>query len=229
MPLRDTQQRQRFPAVTVTLIALNMLLFFYELRLGRDLNQFLHSAAFVPAYYFEAGNWFHDARAILLSMFLHGGWAHVLGNMLYLWIFGDNVEDRLGRPGFLFFYVFCGWFATMAHAYTNMSSAVPSIGASGAIAGVLGAYLVMFPKARVLTLVPLGYFLRVTELPALLVLGLWFVLQLFSGTLSLGAQSAQSGGVAWWAHIGGFVMGMILGRIFRDRRRGRRRVYGEGR
>jgi membrane associated rhomboid family serine protease len=221
LPLRDIQQRHRFPAVTVTLIAVNALLFFYELRLGSALGDFLNDFAFVPLDYFEPGNWFGDARAVLLSMFLHGGWAHLLGNMLYLWIFGDNVEDRLGRPGFLLFYLFCGWFATLAHGYTDTSSVVPSIGASGAIAGVLGAYLVMFPRARVLTLVPLGYFMRVAELPALLVLGLWFVLQLFSGTASLGAHSAQTGGVAWWAHIGGFVAGMILGRIFRRRRRRR--------
>ncbi len=217
LPLRDIQPRHRFPVVTVTLIGLNALCFIYELRLGADLGAFLHDFAFVPATYFEPGNWGVDGRAVMLSMFLHGGWAHLLGNMLYLWIFGDNVEDRLGRAGFLLFYLFCGWFATLAHGFTAMSSGVPSIGASGAIAGVLGAYLVMFPRARVLTLVPLGYFMRVAELPALLVLGLWFVLQLFSGTASL-AQSAQAGGVAWWAHIGGFVVGMILGRIFRGRR-----------
>ncbi len=217
IPLRDIQQRNRFPLVTVSLIAINMLAFFYELSLGQRLQPFLIDVAFIPDVYFEPGNWLADGRSVVYSMFLHGGWAHVLGNMLYLWIFGDNVEDRLGRFGYLLFYVFCGWVATLAHAYTNATSAVPSIGASGAIAGVLGAYLVMFPKSRVLTLIPLGYFMRVAELPALIVLGMWFVLQLFSGTLSLGGQSAQSGGVAWWAHIGGFAVGMALGRIFRNR------------
>jgi membrane associated rhomboid family serine protease len=217
MPLRDIQQRNRFPVVTVTLIVINMVAFFYELSLGSGLQPFLVHVAFVPVVYFEPGNWLADGRSVLYSMFLHGGWAHVLGNMLYLWIFGDNVEDRLGRIGYVIFYLFCGWAATLAHAYTDTSSAIPSIGASGAIAGVLGAYLVMFPKARVLTLIPLGYFLRVAELPALIVLGMWFVLQLFSGTLSLGAHGAQTGGVAWWAHIGGFAVGMVVGRIFKNR------------
>ena len=217
IPLRDIQQRNRFPVVTVTLIAINMVAFFYELSLGPALQPFLVDVAFIPVVYFEPGNWLTDGRSVLYSMFLHGGWAHVLGNMLYLWIFGDNVEDHLGRIGYLIFYLFCGWAATLAHAYTDTSSVIPSIGASGAIAGVLGAYLVMFPKARVLTLIPLGYFLRVAELPALIVLGMWFVLQLFSGTLSLGAQGAQTGGVAWWAHIGGFAVGMVIGRIFRNR------------
>ncbi len=147
-------------------------------------------------------------------MFLHGGWAHLLGNMLYLWIFGDNIEDQVGRRTYIAFYLFCGWFATMAHAYINADSPVPAIGASGAISGVLGAYLVMFPKTRVLTLIPLGYFIRLAELPALAVLGMWFVLQLLSGTMSLGARG---GGVAFWAHIGGFVAGMALGYLFKRR------------
>jgi len=217
LPLRDIQPRHSFPAVTVGLIVLNSLIFFYELSLGRDLQEFLIANAFVPAKYFQPGNWIADGRSILLSMFLHGGWAHLLGNMLYLWIFGDNVEDRLGKGRFILFYLFCGWFATMAHAFTNKISVVPSIGASGAIAGVLGAYLVLFPNARVLTLIPLGIFIRIAELPALFVLGMWFVLQLFSGTLSLGAQSAQTAGVAWFAHIGGFVAGMAIGRLARRR------------
>jgi membrane associated rhomboid family serine protease len=212
IPLRDIHPRQNFPAITVGLIGLNALLFFYELSLGRGLSQFFLENAFIPVQYFEPGNWFADARALFLSMFLHGGWSHLLGNMLYLWIFGDNIEDHVGRRGFVAFYLFCGWFATMAHAYTNADSAIPTVGASGAISGVLGAYLVMFPHTRVLTLIPLGYFIRITELPALIVLGMWFVLQLFSGTLSLGGES---GGVAWFAHIGGFVAGMVLGFIFK--------------
>ena len=214
IPLRDIHPRQTFPVVTVGLIAINVALFFYELSLGDMLSQFFLQNAFVPVKYFEPGNWIADGRSILLSMFLHGGWAHLLGNMLYLWIFGDNIEDHIGWRAYIVFYVFCGWFATLAHAYTDMGSAVPAIGASGAISGVLGAYLVMFPKARVLTLIPLGYFIRIAELPALAVLGMWFVIQLFSGTLSLGGAG---GGVAWWAHIGGFVAGMALGYVFKRR------------
>lgn len=214
IPLRDIHPRQNFPAITVGLIGLNVAAFFYELSLGRELSQFFVDNAFVPVRYFEPGNWVADARAILLSMFLHGGWAHLLGNMLYLWIFGDNIEDHIGRRGYVAFYLFCGWFATMAHAYTNAGSSIPAVGASGAISGVLGAYLVMFPRARVLTLIPLGYFIRITELPALVVLGMWFVFQLLSGTFSLGGAG---GGVAWFAHIGGFVAGMVLGFMFKRR------------
>ena len=191
MPLRDVQPRRHFPVVTALLIAVNVLVFLYELRLGTRLEGWLMSTAFVPDNYFEPGNWVQDGRSVLVSMFLHGGWGHLLGNMLFLWIFGDNVEDRLGRLGYLAFYLFCGWFATISHAFTNRASMVPSIGASGAIAGVLGAYLVMFPRARVLTL----FFL-----------GIWFILQF----LSAAGGDGTAGGVAWWAHIGGFLFGMLL-------------------
>jgi membrane associated rhomboid family serine protease len=178
----------------------------------------LRDAAFVPSRFFLPGNTATDIQSIFLSMFLHGGWAHILGNMLYLWIFGDNVEDRLGHVGYLIFYLLAGVAATAAHAFSSPHATVPAIGASGAISGVLGAYLIMFPKARVVTVIPLGFFLRMAELPALVVLGMWFVLQLFSGAASLAAASAQqSGGVAWWAHIGGFVFGMIVGVFFRGR------------
>ena len=221
IPLRDIQTRQTFPVVNVVLIAANIAAFLYEMSLREGLNQFIGTHAFIPAVYFESGGWFTDGRAILTSMFLHGGLGHLLGNMLYLWIFGDNVEDRLGHIGYALFYLFCGWLATLAHAFTNAGSQVPSIGASGAISGVLGAYLVMFPRARVLTIVPLGIFIRVAELPALVVLGLWFEMQLFSGTLSLGVADTQATGVAWWAHIGGFVAGMVLGLVFGKRRRPR--------
>jgi membrane associated rhomboid family serine protease len=143
-------------------------------------------------------------------MFLHGGWMHLIGNMLYLWIFGDNIEDRLGHVKYVIFYFLAGFAATLAHGFANTASPIPSIGASGAIAGVLGAYLILFPHARVLTLIPLGFYTQMRELPALLVLGLWFVLQFFSGVADLGARSEQTSGVAWWAHIGGFVAGVIL-------------------
>jgi rhomboid family protein len=215
IPLRDIQQRQRFPIVNLLLIAANVVLFIYELGLGSHLEGFLSGSAFVPSRFFLPGNTGNDIQSIFLSMFLHGGWAHILGNMLYLWIFGDNVEDRMGHAGYLVFYLLSGVAATLAHAFMSPHSTMPAIGASGAISGVLGAYLVMFPRARVVTLIPLGFFLRLAELPALLVLGMWFLLQLLSGTASLNAPTAQEGGVAWWAHIGGFAFGMIVGVFFR--------------
>lgn len=210
LPLRDIQERRSFPFVNVTIILINILAFFYELSLGRNLDGFIRSAAFVPAEFFTPGNAVADAQSVLVSMFLHGGWMHLLGNMLYLWIFGDNIEDRVGHVKYVFFYLACGVAATLIHGFTNTQSAVPSVGASGAIAGVLGAYLILFPKARVLTLIPLGFYTQVRELPALLVLGLWFVLQFFSGVASLSARTEQMAGVAWWAHIGGFAAGVIL-------------------
>jgi len=217
IPIRDIQERHSFPAVNIALIAVNLGFFFYELHLGSALDGFLRSAAFVPRQFFEPGGFLGDGRAALLSMFLHGGWAHLGGNMLYLWIFGDNVEDRVGHVGYVFFYLFCGFAATLAHALANPDSPVPAIGASGAIAGVLGAYLVMFPRARVITLIPLGFFLRLTELPAILVLGMWFLLQLLNGSASLAGAGAVGGGVAWWAHIGGFAAGVVIGLVVRGR------------
>ena len=210
MPLRDTHTdpRHRFPFVNIALIVLNVIVFLYELSLGRSLEGFIRASAFVPAEYFQPGNITSDARSVLVSMFLHGGVMHLVGNMLYLWIFGDNVEDRLGHVRYLVFYLACGWGATLAHGFSDPSSTVPSVGASGAIAGVLGAYLLLFPRARVLTLVPMGFYTQLRELPALLVLGFWFVLQFFSGVLSLGVR--QQAGVAWWAHIGGFAAGFVL-------------------
>jgi membrane associated rhomboid family serine protease len=151
-------------------------------------------------------------------MFLHGGWAHLIGNMVYLWIFGDNVEDRLGHGRYLAFYLLAGVAAGLAHAYLNPGSAIPTVGASGAISGVLGGYLMLFPHARVLTLVPVLFFFDVVELPALLYLGFWFVMQVVSGALA-SALAEAAGGVAWWAHVGGFVVGMALGPLLRRRRR----------
>ena len=230
MPLKDIQERHTFPLVTIAFIAVNVLFFLYELSLGTHLDGFLRSSAFVPAEYFAPGNAAADARSVLLSMFLHGGWMHLLGNMLYLWIFGDNVEDVLGHVTYVVFYLVCGWVATLAHGYFNTGSAIPSIGASGAISGVLGAYLVLFPHARVVTLVPMGFYMRMATLPAVMVLGLWFVIQAFSGLVGLGSRTAQTAGVAWWAHIGGFVVGMALGFLFRGRLRRQRdlRSYGPG-
>jgi membrane associated rhomboid family serine protease len=144
------------------------------------------------------------------SMFLHGGWLHLIGNMWYLWIFGDNIEDRLGHFTYLIFYMLCGLGAGIVHTILNYNVTVPSIGASGAIAGVLGAYVVSYPNARVSTLVPIFIFIQIIEIPAVIVLGFWFVLQFFYGAASLASATANTGGVAWWAHVGGFLIGMIL-------------------
>lgn len=159
------------------------------------------SGGTVPAFAFIS---------LFSSLFLHGGWMHLIGNMLYLWVFGDNVEDKLGSVRFIFFYLLCGVIASLVHVSMDPTSTIPTVGASGAISGVLGAYLVLFPKARVLTLIPIFIFLQVAELPALIVLGLWFALQFINGMVSVGSGTAGMGGVAWWAHVGGFVAGMVF-------------------
>lgn len=189
-----------------------------ELGMGPHLNLFFQYFGFIPYVFFQ-----HPWHILPLftAMFLHGGLMHLFGNMLTLWIFGDNVEDTMGHGRYVIFYFTCGIFASLTHAIFNPSSTLPSIGASGAIAGVMGAYMIYFPHARVLTLVPIFFFLQLMEIPAFLFLGLWFFLQFFSGTLALTSTFYQAGGVAWWAHIGGFVAGIVLGMLFR-RRDGRR-------
>jgi membrane associated rhomboid family serine protease len=224
IPLRDDNPRRTVPVVTYLLLALNVLAFLWELSLGPRLDPALRAIAFVPARFWITGYWIADLLAIVISMFLHGGLMHIGSNMLYLWIFGDNIEDRLGHARYLLFYLLCGFLATYAHAFFSPTSTLPAIGASGAIAGVLGAYLLLYPHARVMTLIPIFFFITLRELPAILILGLWFVLQLFSGVGSLGVQDAQDvGGVAWFAHIGGFLAGMLLIGLFGGFRGPRRR------
>ena len=217
IPLRDhtTARRGATPIVTILLIAANALLFFFELSLGNRLNAFVMSAAFVPARITEGGLSLGDLgtglRSGLLSMFLHGGWGHFLGNMLFLWIFGDNVEDRLGHFRYLVFYLLSGYAATFAHLWASPGSPVPAIGASGAISGVLGAYLFLHPQARIESLVFFGFFARIILVPAWVFLPFWFLIQFFSGIASLRVTTTEDvGGVAWFAHIGGFVAGPIL-------------------
>jgi membrane associated rhomboid family serine protease len=224
IPLRDNNPRRRVPVVTYALIALNVLAFVWQLSLGRALEQTLFQIAFIPAKFWLPGYWAFDVYTIVVSMFLHGSLMHIGSNMLYLAIFGDNIEDRLGHVRYLVFYLLCGFLATFAHAFFSAGSRIPAIGASGAIAGVLGAYLILFPHARVMTLIPIFVFITVRELPAILILGLWFVLQLFSGVGSLGVTDAQDmGGVAYFAHIGGFVAGMVLIGLFGGFRKPRAR------
>jgi len=203
----------------VSLIVVNVAVFIYEFALGQNVNGFLMRNGLIPASLTSAGEGAGMAfrpHVLITSIFLHGGWLHVGGNMLYLWIFGDNVEDRLGRVRFLAFYLLCGVAAGLTHVLANPSSTVPTIGASGAIAGVLGAYFLLYPKSRVLTLIPLGFYLQVVQLPAFLFLGFWFLLQFVVGAASLSA-SGGGGGVAWWAHVGGFVAGALLQFVFKKR------------
>jgi membrane associated rhomboid family serine protease len=213
-PIRDLNPTRTRPVVNILLIAINVLFFFFELSLGPRLEGFLMAAAFIPARVLGEGGGaglVPGATSALLSMFLHGGWGHLLGNMLFLWIFGDNVEDRLGHFRYLIFYILCGYAATFAHLFFNAGSAMPAIGASGAISGVLGAYLFLHPRARIVTVIWLFIFIRFVEIPAIVYLPLWFLMQFFSGVQSLhAADPAAAGGVAWFAHIGGFIAGPVL-------------------
>jgi membrane associated rhomboid family serine protease len=225
-PLRDENKPHAAPVITRMLIVLNAAAFVYQLMIGAGLGPFVYEWGMVPARITLAVRYGEESLVgpgltLLTSMFLHGGWLHLIGNMWYLWIFGDNVEDRLGRGRFLLFYLASGVVAALLHYALNPNSGAPTVGASGAIAGVLGGYLVAFPRARVVTLVPLFPFFQVMALPAVLVLGLWFVMQFFSGFLSLGFGG---GGVAWWAHIGGFAFGLIGMKLLGGERRQTPRV-----
>jgi len=225
IPLRDENPSGSKPVATWTLIAINVAAFFYEILLGPDLRAFIMDWGFVPNRMAQAlGAGAEPLPPVLAtlftSMFLHGGWAHLAGNMWYLWIFGDNIEDRMGRGRFVAFYLAAGIVSVLAHFASHPGSGAPTVGASGAIAGVLGAYMRAFPRARVITLVPLFPFFQVAALPAVVVLGLWFVIQFFSGALALAWSSV--GGVAWWAHIGGFAFGYLGMMLFTPRTRSAR-------
>ncbi|HEY5914522.1 MAG TPA: rhomboid family intramembrane serine protease [Verrucomicrobiae bacterium] len=212
LPLRDNIPSSRFPAVTLGIIVLNAVFFLHELRLGGTLQDYLLTHGVVPARYTigEVANLFslrEQVAALFSSMFLHGGWLHLIGNMWTLWIFGDNVEDRLGRLRYVGLYLAGGIAAAVLHILTNAGSPVPTIGASGAIAAVMGSYFRFYPFAKVETLIPPFFFGPTIVLPAILFLGWWFFLQFFNGTLSLGARESSFSGVAWWAHVGGFLFG----------------------
>src|SRR6187549_370490 len=200
-PLRDVIPSRTVPFITVTIILLNALAWIYELSLPEErLAVFLQIYGVVPVDFSPA--------TLITSMFLHGSWMHVIGNMWWLWIFGDNVEDRLGHGRFILFYLACGILAALGQTAMDPTSAIPTIGASGAIAGVMGAYIVLYPHSRVLTLIPIFFYIEIIELPAIFLLGIWFVMQLFSaGTLAVvPAESAGGGGVAFMAHVAGFVV-----------------------
>jgi membrane associated rhomboid family serine protease len=215
IPIRDTIRSDTYPIVNLVIIAVNVAVFFVELSLGQGLNKFIYVYGLVPAryatpeisVYVTAGQ---KVIAFLTFMFLHGGFLHLLGNMWSLYIFGDNVEDRLGHLRYLVFYLLCGLASGVSHLALNWHSDVPTIGASGAIAGVMGAYFILYPRAKVLTLVPIFFFLHFVELPAFVFLGIWFLFQF----LSAAGSSAQMGGIAWWAHIGGFMFGIMFLKLF---------------
>jgi membrane associated rhomboid family serine protease len=209
IPLRDIIPSRTTPVVTIALITVNVIVFLFELSLGRNVDQFTLYWGLVPA----AFSWV----TVVTSMFLHGGFLHVAGNMLYLWIFGDNVEDRMGHGRFLVFYLLCGIAAALAQTISQPDSVVPMVGASGAIAGVMGAYFVLYPKSRIVTLIPLFFFFQVIEVPAILFLGIWFLMQFISGLGSIVtvATGQAAGGVAFWAHVAGFVAGISGVVVFR--------------
>ncbi len=216
IPLNDNVRRRSFWVVTLLLIVANTLVFLYELSLGPKLNRLIYTFGLVPGRYLTPHGWIIAsfpalAVSVLASMFLHGGWLHLIGNMLFLFVFGRSVEDRFGHSGYLLLYFVSGFAAALLYIGVNAGSPVPTIGASGAIAGVLGAYFVCFPRARITTVVWLIFFLWTVHLPAVLVLGYWFLIQFAMGFQMLAIQSATGGGVAWWAHVGGFATGTVLG------------------
>ena len=222
-PLRDKIPSKTFPFITVSLIVINLVVFFYELSLGQQLNSFLNTFSIIPSQFNEAINQpsiqiFPIGFTLFSSVFLHGGWMHVIGNMWYLWIFGDNVEDSTGHFRFLIFYLLCGILAGITHILLNPFSTVPTIGASGAIAGVMGAYFLLFPKSKILTLIFIFIFIQIIEIPAVFFLGFWIILQFISGSMSRGLVDS-GGGVAWWAHIGGFLVGVTLILLFKKRKK----------
>ena len=210
----DNSARRTVPVVTYALIAINVLFFLVELSAGED---FIRQWSVIPRELLA--NPVAEFITIFTAMFMHGGWLHLLSNMLYLWIFGDNVEDRLGHAKFLLFYILCGIAATYAQAFVNPGSNIPNLGASGAIAGVLGAYLLMFPGGRVSVMMGRG----IIPMPAIIVIGFWALLQIFSSVGSVG--QGDTGGVAYMAHVGGFVAGLILGMLFGGLQRSRVRTY----
>ena len=214
IPLRDVIPSRTTPYVTIALITLNAIVFLYQFLLGDAVEAFIVYWGLVPA----AFSWV----TVFTSMFLHGGFLHFGGNMLYLWIFGDNVEDRMGHGRFLVFYLLCGMAAALAQTAAGPDSLVPMVGASGAIAGVMGAYFVLYPHSRIVTLVPIFFFIQIIEVPAIFFLGIWFVMQLLSGVGSIATAAGEpAGGIAFWAHAAGFLAGLSGVLVFRRRERQR--------
>ena len=215
IPIRDAIRSKNFPAVNFIIIGLNIIVFLWQLLQGPNLKEVFYLYGMVPLRYHDPELSAHFTRfqqylPFLTSMFLHGGFLHIIMNMWFLYIFGDNIEDRLGHIRYLVFYLFCGVAAGLVHLFTNWNSNIPTIGASGAISGVMGAYLLLHPRSKILTLIPIFFFFQFVEIPAFIFLGFWLFLQLFSASLT----PRNVGGVAFWAHIGGFVAGLIFIKIF---------------
>ncbi len=209
-PLRDSQPSGSIPFVTYLIIAINVIVFLFEVSLGdRGLASFLKNFGLVPLLFLQQFG-AYEIFTLFSCMFLHGGWMHLLSNMWALFIFGDNIEDKLGHFGYLLFYLGCGACAGLTQVFMSQSSTVPTVGASGAIAGVLGGYIISYPTARVLTAIPIFFIIRLIEVPAAVYLGFWFLSQFFTGFASIARESGEEGGIAWWAHVGGFVAGVIL-------------------
>jgi membrane associated rhomboid family serine protease len=236
IPIKDDNPTRTFPFFTLVLIAANVFVYFYQLfegdliiwRLGLIPDRLFHPGSYPKDVLIRSGSYLRLPNAaipeyltVLTSMFIHGGFFHLAGNMLYLWIFGNNIEDDFGHIRFLLFYIFCGAFASLFHAVLSFASGIPMVGASGAISGVLGAYMVRFPGARVHVVIWFFFLLRIIPVPALVVLGLWFLMQLLSGASSLGIEG---GGVAWFAHIGGFLIGAFLMSQVKKRRKARIKI-----
>ena len=221
IPLRDTNPSRTIPVVNYFLITTNVIVFLYEFSLSKEMTNFVFNFGLIPfnftsdlqSYQVNPGT----VLPLFTSMFLHGGWMHLIGNMLFLFIFGDNVEDRFGHFKYFFFYIVAGLAAAFTQIYMFPDSQIPMVGASGAISGVLGAYVFMYPTAKITTLIPIFFFFQIIELPAFLFLGIWFLLQIISGMFALGI-GADAGGVAWWAHIGGFAAGAVLFPFLRKRK-----------
>ncbi len=217
IPIRDGIPTRRPPVVNYLLIIANILVFAAMWMAGSAQDSLVYEFAMIPANFTDGSITVKDVLDIFTSMFMHAGIAHIAGNMLYLWIFGDNVEDTMGHFKYLIFYLVGGLVASLTHLATNPGSQIPTVGASGAIAAVLGAYLVLYPRSHIATFIPIGFFLRLAMLPASIVLVLWFVMQLFSGFLSLGGPDV--GGTAFWAHIGGFIAGVLMGLMSKPKQR----------
>ena len=215
IPIRDAIRSRTFPVVNIVIIVLNVLAFLWQLSQGPQLKEALFLYGIVPLRYSDPNlsahfTGFQQYLPFLTSMFLHGGFLHIIGNMWFLYIFGDNIEDRLGHIRYLFFYLLCGVTAGLVHLFTNWDSKIPTIGASGAISGVMGAYLLLYPRSKILTLIPIFLFIQFIEIPAFIFLGYWLLIQLFSASLT----SRNVGGIAFWAHIGGFIAGLLFIKIF---------------
>ncbi len=218
IPYKDDNPTYTSPFVTIGIIVLNILVFLWEITSQSGMKEITYAYGAIPnnILTFETRQPVNPAITVFSSMFLHGGFLHLAGNMLYLWIFGNNIEDRLGHLRFIFFYLFCGVFAAYALAFTDPHSTTPMIGASGAISGILGAYVLLFPRATVHTLIFLGFFITTVRVPALIVIGFWAIIQFVNGAVSAGLR--EGGGVAWFAHAGGFLIGLVTIKLWLPRR-----------